>query len=135
MRQSITINPKRTALILIDLQVEQKVGPDYVVEDIDDALSKEAEINLYRIVQERVNNILKHSGANEAKIELWKTDGFLNLTIEDAGEGFDAETAKKNGGLGLNGIAERAKIIAAEYAIDSAAGKGTKFNLRVKTNA
>jgi len=100
------------------------------IEDVDETLSKEAEINFYRIVQESVNNILKHSEATEADIKILRNNGNLNLTIRDNGKGFALEqTAKNKRGLGLSGIGERAKILGARYEIQSAEGKGTTVSL------
>lgn len=105
------------------------------IEDVDDTLSKEAEINLYRIVQESLNNILKHSKASEVKIKLGRNNGHLDLSIEDNGKGFlVAEKTEKKRGLGLTGIAERAKMLNANYEIRSNEGKGTTVNLQVKVS-
>ncbi len=105
------------------------------IEDVDDTLSKEAEINLYRIVQESLNNILKHSGASEVRIKLGRNNGHLDLSIEDNGKGFIvAEKTEKKRGLGLTGIAERAKMLDANYAIRSNEGKGTIVNLQIKVS-
>lgn len=100
------------------------------IDDIDDTLTKETEINLYRIVQESLNNILKHSDATEAKISLWKKDGVLILSIEDNGKGFSTEANGKSG-LGLTGVSERARMMNAKYEIHSANGNGTKINLQM----
>jgi signal transduction histidine kinase/ligand-binding sensor domain-containing protein len=101
------------------------------IDDVDDTLSKDAEINLYRVVQECLNNIVKHSNATAAKISLIRNNGFLNLSVEDDGKGFDVGAAKDKRGLGLTGIGERAKMLNAEYEINSLEGKGTTINLLV----
>ena len=102
------------------------------IEDVDDALSKEAEINLYRIVQECLNNILKHSGATKVSVSLGKNGGVVNLRIEDNGVGFDTENSfKPKSGLGLTGIAERAKMLNAQYKISSTPNSGTTISLQI----
>ncbi len=103
------------------------------IDDVDDLLSKEAEINLYRIVQESLNNILKHSGAGKVKILLGKTGSILNLIIEDNGKGFQAGNSNKpKNGLGLTGIAERAKMLNARHEIRSTPNLGTVIALQMK---
>jgi signal transduction histidine kinase/streptogramin lyase len=105
----------------------------YEVDSLDGLFSKEAEMNLYRIVQESVNNILKHSRATEAEIKIARNGRTLLLLIADNGHGFapdaDAETAGR--GLGLTGIAERARMLGGSYSIESAPGKGTTIHIAI----
>lgn len=106
------------------------------IDDIEEILSKETEISLYRIVQESINNILKHSQANKAKIKINKSNGFLNILIEDDGKGFNAENLiLREGGLGLTGIRERAKMLNARHEVLSAPGKGTIVSLQINLNS
>lgn len=103
------------------------------IDDIDGILSKEAEINLYRIVQESINNILKHSEAKRAKIKINKSNEFLNILIEDDGKGFNGQNLSlMSSGLGLTGIRERAKMLDANHEITSVEGKGTSVSLQLK---
>ena len=84
-------------------------------------------------MQESINNILKHSEAKRAKININKSNEFLNILIEDDGKGFNAEnlTLKQNG-LGLTGIRERAKMLDAKDEISSIEGEGTRVSLQIK---
>ena len=109
---------------------EIKFDTDF--DDVDNLLSKESEINLYRVVQESLNNILKHSQATEAKIRLIRNNGNLNLSIEDNGKGFDLGATKVKRGLGLTGISERARMLNAAFDIHSHEGQGTEINLKLK---
>jgi signal transduction histidine kinase len=71
-------------------------------------------INVYRIVQEGVNNIMKHSGAGEEEIRVEKTSRGLSLSIRDNGTGITSEqktTPIGKGGFGLIGIRERAALL------------------------
>lgn len=105
------------------------------VDEIDGKLHKEYEIHLYRIVQEALNNIQKHSQATEvhAKIELAERKIFL--AIIDNGKGFEQTSHKEvnasRGGLGLEGIAERVRILNGEYLISSQPGVGTTINITI----
>ncbi|MCY7345001.1 MAG: histidine kinase, partial [Pyrinomonadaceae bacterium] len=86
-----------------------------------------ASINIYRITQESLSNIIKHSGASFAGVRLRIENEKLVLTIEDDGRGF-ADGTNPNG-LGLTGMRERARMIDADLTIDSHPGEGTKIRL------
>ncbi len=102
------------------------------IDNVDNKLTKEAEINLYRIVQEGVTNIEKHSAATKANISLTNSEHILTLTIEDNGKGFDPSPENSKSGLGLTGIRERATILNAEHEIHSAQGLGTTIRVTMK---
>ncbi len=107
------------------------------IDDIDDFLSAEAEISVYRIVQESVNNIIKHSGASEALLAVKRSGDEILLLVEDNGRGFAQKNEGsaqpgKSGGFGLIGIAERVKMLHGSYEINSASGSGT--SIRIKLN-
>jgi ligand-binding sensor domain-containing protein/signal transduction histidine kinase len=105
-------------------------------------LSKEGEINLYRIVQECLNNIVKHSRASAASVTIYHDRQVVFLSIEDNGCGFDTQTpvsAGANGraghqGLGLSGIAERARILKGSFSIASTPEQGTVVAVEIPAN-
>jgi signal transduction histidine kinase/streptogramin lyase len=106
------------------------------LDNIDKLLLPELEINLYRIVQEGINNIIKHSHATKALIKITRNQGLIGVAIEDNGKGFDPNiprTSEKgnSSGFGLLGIAERARIMGAAPVIQSAVGQGTRIEIRV----
>jgi signal transduction histidine kinase len=104
------------------------------VDDIDGSFDKDAEIHIYRIVQEAVTNVVKHSAATEAAVVIKKRDGVVSLSIRDNGRGFDPaknSATANNLGYGLNGIAERARILGATLTIDSKQGEGTDLTVEV----
>jgi signal transduction histidine kinase len=100
------------------------------VEPIDNLFSEEDEINIYRIVQECLNNIVKHSGATEARVTITKNLQAVVIEIEDNGRGFDVQAAGATG-LGLKDIAERARILGGTHQIDSVPGRGTKITTKL----
>jgi signal transduction histidine kinase/ligand-binding sensor domain-containing protein len=103
------------------------------LDSIDGFFPKDAEINFYRIVQECVNNIVKHSGARQAIVTITRGSAGLRFLIRDDGRGFDtASIASKRAdqsGFGLAGIGERARILGGKLSIDSGAGGGTTVKL------
>ena len=98
------------------------------IENIDGIFENEAEISVYRIVQECLNNIMKHSSAREVKVKITKTERGVSIKISDDGKGFDRKNqteTQKSGGFGLIGMIERVRILGGTLAIDSAIGEGT----------
>ena len=86
-------------------------------------------IVIYRIFQEVINNIFKHSGASEVNIKLTANPKF-KLSIADNGKGFDVAAAKsKNSGIGLNNVISRAEIINFEVEVKSVKDNGTTITL------
>ena len=95
-------------------------------------LASAAEINLYRIAQEALNNVAKYADASKVRVTLADEDHSVILTVEDDGVGFDPEEeANKEKGLGLVGMGERAAILQGELRIESAGGKGTRIHARI----
>lgn len=100
------------------------------IEDLDACLNAESTIQLYRIVQEALNNILKHSGATSVTISLCRDDAVVELRIADDGKGISAERTAGNH-FGLDGIAMRAVLIGGTSRITSLPGKGTTVVVRI----
>ena len=93
--------------------------------DLKKRLENALEITIFRVIQELVNNIVKHSQAIEATIAITNHDNVLNIMIEDNGVGFDPKRAKKEGGMGLHTIEKRIESLEGLMQIDSTPGKGT----------
>jgi len=105
------------------------------IDQMDGVFSKEAEMNLYRIVQESINNIVKHSGASAAKVALKRDGRQIRLVIEDNGKGFVSDRRAgpglRVGGFGLTGISERARMLEGKVAIHSVPGQGSTISVTV----
>jgi PAS domain S-box-containing protein len=98
-------------------------------------LASEVEINLYRIVQEALNNTHKHAKANRVGMMLDKRDDLIVLIIEDDGIGFNPKNKKtRSKGLGLIGMQERAALINGTVEIESTLKKGTTIYVRIPAN-
>jgi signal transduction histidine kinase len=84
-------------------------------------------IVIYRVLQEALNNIAKHSKASMVLLILGKRDMGIQLVIRDSGEGFDlAEAQSRSGrGLGLDSMRERTELSGGIFSIESSKGKGT----------
>jgi len=94
----------------------------------------EAAIHVYRIVQESLSNVARHSGAREAWVTLREKDNHLDLEIRDNGKGFEAPTDMKRAagqGIGLMGMRERAEHLQGSFSIRTAPREGTTVSVRV----
>jgi signal transduction histidine kinase len=102
----------------------------------DQSLKPAEEQGLFRIVQEAVNNVMKHSGASQAVIRLHQTEPFW-IEVEDNGQGFDlksAQTGSRPGGqVGLSGMQERAAEIGWDLRVITSPGTGTRIQVRKST--
>lgn len=109
------------------------------MDDIDNAFDEDLRINFYRIVQEALNNIVKHSGATHASVKVERTKSSVILTISDNGKGLppDVRSVAGPGGFGLTGMRERATLLRGTMHIRSNPRAGTlltvEFPARIET--
>ena len=95
-------------------------------------LGQEAEINLYRVVQEALHNVVKHASASEAGIQLVVSHPLIRMRIRDNGIGFDNGLhGAKAEGLGLVGMAERVDLLNGTFKVASRPGAGTRIALEI----
>ncbi len=92
-------------------------------------LTSDVRLGMYRIVQEALHNVMRHSGADDVLVRLESSDDILRLTIRDNGTGFDPETSIRPTSLGLLSMRERAAAIGASLTIVSRPGGGTAIIL------
>lgn len=92
-------------------------------------LAPDVESTTYRLVQEALNNVVKHAGASRVEVGIVETDDEVAITIRDDGHGFDPEHA--NGGFGLLGMRERVALLGGRLEIDSADGRGTTLTAQL----
>jgi ligand-binding sensor domain-containing protein/signal transduction histidine kinase len=115
-------------LVIVDAQID----------DVDDLFAPEAEMSVYRIVQESLNNVAKHAEADAAVLRIEKTNGVVTIKIEDDGRGFDPhappKTDAETGGFGLLGIAERVRMLGGVLDIQTAIGSGTRLTIKIKVS-
>jgi signal transduction histidine kinase len=94
-------------------------------------LPPDVETALYRIIQEALSNVMRHSGATAAAITIERTDGALTAAISDNGVGLDVDSALRKGRLGLLGMRERAQMLGGALSIESSPGSGARVTVRV----
>ena len=91
----------------------------------EESLSSKAKLAIYRIVQEALNNIIKHAGASRVSIILEPRGDILRLIVEDNGRGFDQDSPESKRGLGLFSMRERVHLLGGKLVIESQVGQGT----------
>jgi two-component system sensor kinase FixL len=114
-----------------EFAVVHKIPVEFADRSVPREVPRDTALCLYRIAQEALHNVVKHSGARAARVELCKEGGELRLTIADNGVGFDPEAKRANGSLGLVSMSERARFAHGRLSIDSRAEKGTRVETRV----
>jgi len=98
------------------------------LDPLDGVFARDDEIAVYRIVQEALSNMLRHAQASSATVEARVADGKIEIAVEDDGRGFDAAAFPADRpGMGLSGIAERARILGGRHTVQSSPGRGTRI--------
>lgn len=82
-------------------------------------------ITIYRIVQELINNTLKHASASTAIVQVTKSDSHLSVTVEDNGKGFETALLNQSKGIGWSNIQNRVDFLKGKLDVQSQPGKGT----------
>lgn len=100
-------------------------------EGLNERLDEHIEIVLYRVLQECVNNVIKHSGASELDIAIMKDKDGISTTIEDNGKGFDIHHLSKDAGMGLSNMKARVEYIKGTIEFDSSPGNGTLVAIHI----
>lgn len=90
-------------------------------------------ITIYRIVQELINNTLKHADAKKAIVQVTKTDGLVSITVEDDGKGFNTAILEGVKGIGWTNIQSRVDYLKGKLDVRSGAGKGTSVHIELNT--
>ncbi len=103
------------------------------VSDVNHLLDEESQLHVYRIIQELLNNALKHSEAKEIDVQVHKNEETLLIKVEDDGKGFVEDEVVK--GLGLGNLESRVNVLRGEMDIDSTPAKGTSIFVHIPLNS
>jgi len=114
-------------------QVMQSSSIDwsYQIDKVDDIFEERKVINFYRIVQEGITNILRHSEATEASVFVRRSDEVVNVKLWDNGKGINKQTQKMSNGLGFLGMNERSGTLGGHLDVQSEPGNGTTITLTI----
>ena len=114
-----------------DISETSKINITYNVEGSGKNLNNELKTYLFRIVQEALTNILKHSKATNAHINIIFTEQNTTINIKDNGIGFDKTKVKPLKSNGLNNISDRVALLSGDFYINSEKQKGTEINIEI----
>jgi PAS domain S-box-containing protein len=107
--------------ISVNIKIEGNIEP----------MSHEAALCLYRVAQESLHNIAKHSGVKKAEVTIRGSTEAIELRISDEGKGFNRDQVKERQGLGLVSIEERVKLLRGSFEVNSKPGTGTELRVRI----
>ena len=107
------------------------LGIEFAAEQVPSSIPDDTALCLYRIAQEALRNVIKHSGARHARVELRGSPDAISLRISDDGSGFDPDSAAGKGGLGLVSMRERLRLVGGEITIDSRPSGGARIDVRI----
>lgn len=120
---------------LDDFKKKTDIRGEVAVSGKEERLPSFIEVAVFRIVQESLNNVSKHSWARNVSIKVDYSPSTLTVSIEDDGRGFDLDEALRvstgRDGFGLSSMRERAGLVNAEFKVETAPGRGTKVSLVV----
>lgn len=115
-----------------DLNETGQIKVHLQVLGMENRLDSSVEVVLYRIVQELLNNILKHAQATDAYVQLVRRDAIIHLTVEDNGKGFDPKQTEHRKGAGMRNIENRVAYLGGTLDIQSTVGEGTSVEIEIK---
>jgi len=110
---------------------QHNVSIDFQAENIPKDLPRNVSLCLFRVMQEGVQNAIKHSASRQIRVQLKGREEEIVLTVQDSGKGFRSEDALRGRGLGLTSMKERLKLLSGSVSIDSWPGRGTTIDARV----
>jgi len=117
---------------LIDNIDSDKIKANLYSKGFENHFDDNMETTLYRIIQECVNNVIKHSGASKLDISLIRDCECISLTVEDNGKGFDSAGLLSSEGVGIKNIQNRVRFLHGDVEIDSKPGNGTVVIIRIQ---
>lgn len=104
---------------------------DFYTEGLEESLDVNKEVVLYRIIQECVNNVIKHAGASKLHLSLIKDEEGISVVIEDNGSGFAEHSAEQAEGIGMSNIRSRIAYLKGTVEWDTAPGRGTAVIINI----
>lgn len=108
-----------------------EIRVEFQQNDFPASLSREVTLCVFRIAQESLQNVTRHSGAHEAKVLLWKNSTGLHLRVSDTGCGFDMQSSRTKNGLGFISMKERLRLVGGRISIRSQPFAGTQIDIEV----
>jgi signal transduction histidine kinase len=114
-----------------EFSTQQGIEIDFSTDEVPRSVHPDVALCLFRIVQEGLRNLKKHSGVAKAQVRLRKIGNKLLVTVYDEGAGFDVHDLEKKEGLGIRSMKERVYLVGGRFEIHSKPGKGTRIEASV----
>ncbi|WP_303310179.1 PAS domain S-box protein [Hymenobacter sp. BT730] len=109
--------------------IPRSLPVDLNLSGLEEPLPRQLQTAIYRMVQELLNNVMKHAQAREAFVSVAREDNYVYVSVEDDGVGFDTSTPRASHGIGLAGIRTRVALLGGSLNIHSRVGQGTTISL------
>jgi len=109
----------------------EKIKARLAPRDLPDSLPQDVALCLYRVAQEGLRNVARHSGSPRAAVSLTGTAAGIHLLIIDFGAGFDPDLPRGRGGLGFISMQERVRLVGGSWSVKSRPGQGTRIDVRI----
>jgi PAS domain S-box-containing protein len=107
---------------------QQGIQVDFAHENVPRAIPADATLCIFRIAQEALRNVRRHSGANRAEVRVEWIDEMLHLSVSDRGRGFNPNKPSANSGIGIRSMEERLRLLGGQFEIHSRPMEGTKID-------
>ena len=118
-----------------EFAIQQGIEVAFISNNVPRSVQPDVALCVFRIVQEGLRNLKKHSGADKAQVSLRGTTDKLFVSVRDEGIGFDLRELKKKEGLGIRSMEERVSLLGGRFEIHSEPGKGTRIEVWVALQA
>jgi signal transduction histidine kinase len=118
-----------------EVSKKQDLRIEFVHHDVGAQIPKDVSLCLFRIVQEALQNVVKHGRTWEAKVTMSGHEDGIDLCISDTGAGFNLESAEARGGLGLISMRERLRLVGGHLTLESKPSHGTRILVRVSLSS
>jgi signal transduction histidine kinase len=132
--ESLGLVPAVAALCK-EFSTQQEVKIDFISDGVPHSVDPNAALCIFRIIQEGLRNLKKHSGVKEALVNLRRTDNRLEVSVLDKGRGFNLSGLRQSEGIGIRSMEERARQLGGKFEIHSVPGKGTTIEAWVPLKA
>jgi signal transduction histidine kinase len=131
--ESLGLVPAVAALCK-EFTANQSIKVAFTSAEIPRSIHRETALCVFRIVQEGLRNLRKHSGADKAKVNLRMIGNKLEVIVQDEGCGFNVRGLRDNEGLGFRSMEERARSLGGKFEVRSESGKGTTLRISLPLN-
>jgi signal transduction histidine kinase len=118
--------------LICDFEKSQAIQTVFKYNFREKLISDELKLNIYRTIQEQLNNIAKHAEAKQVAVSIQTDKGFINIIVEDDGKGFDINSKRK--GIGISNILNRVESFNGQVTINSSPGNGCKISFEIPLN-